>query len=51
MCQALEESYCWVTKIGVKWKFNRSELTWLDFLKYVNCVDDKYDETEAYKSR
>ena len=49
--RASEDSYFQVKIIDVKWWFNKFELTWLDFLKYVNRVDDKYDELEAQKSR
>ena len=44
-------NYCQVMQIEFKWRFDEFELTWLDFLKYVNHVDDKYDELEAQKSR
>ena len=36
MCWALEDYYFWV------WRNHWPKLTWIDLLKYVKCVDDKY---------
>ena len=51
MCQVLEAYYSQVTKFELKRRFHEFEPTLLHFMKYVNHVDDKYDELEAQKSR